>query len=600
MKLPVVLFCLFIALAVSPAADVYLFAGQSNMWGTGNQAADLPADIVGVQKDILIFKSPPSVPKEGWYPLENGRNNNYEGQAWAAEAQLMPLLASAAKDKPIYLYKSSVGGSALAQKENEADWNAASEGELLDHFLEGIRRVKANLEAEGKTPRFRALVWMQGESECCHFASEAGAYKDNLYALIAKVREAAGDPELPVYLGRIHRHYAQPFLHIVRAQQALAAAEGKNIFMFDTDDDALLQDNIHFAAAGHVANGKSIFDLMTGKAKAEPAKIAPGQSFSVREFSGPGTPVGRVRLSAPGAPSPTFVVEGGAFEINPETGDLHVKDLSALKSSAPVMVAVRAINGASPTASGTVTVQFAKSDDKIAGLYAMIDPSVPADCVVVDGGYQEIRDAADAGRKYVAPEARKRPIQDNFPGTTKAALRFDGTKIMIGPASNTFLKPGEDADFTIAAVVHIPAHALTSTGWCLMINKGVEPALGIGYNYAENKFIFVYANPFNGALQTMMSNVAIQPGTSHVVRMRKVAETCRLYIDGALAGENKEKARPAILAEGQGAGIGLGGAFPPSPSFTGHIGKFYLVKGIPTTEEEARMDRDLAQWGGIK
>jgi len=570
------------------------------MWGTGNKAEDVPPDLVGPHEDVLIFRSAPSVPKEGWYPLENGKNNNYSRGAWGSEAKLMPLLAEVSKNKPLYLYKSSVGGSALSKKEKEADWNVASTGELLDKFLEGVEKVTASIEELGKTPRFRGLIWMQGETDCCHSQAEAEAYQRELEALIAKVRETTRTPGLPVYIGRIHRHYKQPYLQIVRANQARVAAADKNVFLFDTDDSALHADKIHFNPAGQIRNGELLFDLVTGKAVQKPAVIKPGQVFTIREFSGPGTPVGTLALTEPGSPTPTFVVEGEAFEIGGITGAIRVRDLTGVESSEDLTVSVSAVTGVAPTATGAITVKFQGGDGKIAGLFAEMDPSLPANSTLEKGGYQELRDATDPNRKYTAPKADRRPIQDTFPGTEKSCLRFDGARVMTGPVSSEFLEPGVDEDFTIAAAVHIPEHAATNSGWGLIINKGVTPTLGFGYNYAKNKFFFVYANPFNGALQTVVSNLAIEPGSSHVVRMRKVAETCRLYIDGVLAGENQGPARPAILAPGDGAAIGMGGAFPPAPSFTGSLGKFYLVKGIPTTREEARMDRDLAEWGAIK
>lgn len=582
------------------AAEIYLFAGQSNMWGTGNDRAHLPADLAGLKEDIQIFKSTPSVPIEGWYPLENGKNNNYAGEAWGSEAKLMPLLSAASISKPLYLYKSSVGGSALVKKEKEADWNTASSGELLDRFVEGINKVKSSLVVLGKTPRFRGLIWMQGEAECCHSQAEAETYQKELEALIARVRKATDTAELPIYIGRIHRHYKQPFLQIVRANQARTAAADKNVFLFDTDDSPLHPDSIHFSPAGQIKNGETLFELISGKAGQQPASIAPLQTFTVRRFSGPGTPVGRIVLAEPGSPTPTFVVEGDELEVDGMTGALRVRDLRRCQSGADLKVSVSAINGVAPTATETITVRLKESEQKIAGLFAEMDPALPADCTVETGGYQEIRDQSDPSRKYVAPNAGRRPIQDTFPGTSKACMRFQGGQVMTGPVSSEFLKPGEDEDFTIAAAVNIPEHAATNKGWCLMINKGVTPALGFGYDYARDTFFFVYSNPFNGALETIESETRIQRGTSHVVRLRKVAETCRLYIDGMPAGQAREATRLAILAPGDGAPIGMGGAFPPSPSFTGSLGKFFLVKGIPTTKEEDRMDGELAEWAGIK
>ena len=57
--------------------------------------------------------------------------------------------------------------------------------------------------------------------------------------------------------------------------------------------------------------------------------------------------------------------------------------------------------------------------------------------------------------------------------------------------------------------------------------------------------------------------------------------------------------RRAILGKGEGANIGLGGMFPPAPTYIGFIGKMYLVKGILTTTDEAYLDKDLCAWGGV-
>ncbi|MBW8780295.1 MAG: hypothetical protein JF599_00180, partial [Verrucomicrobia bacterium] len=68
--------------------DVYLFAGQSNMWGTGTHLSDLPANLQGPRTGIWILNKPPQVSAVGWYPLNNGVNNNWDGDSWGAEAQL--------------------------------------------------------------------------------------------------------------------------------------------------------------------------------------------------------------------------------------------------------------------------------------------------------------------------------------------------------------------------------------------------------------------------------------------------------------------------------------------------------------------------------
>lgn len=584
--------------------DVYMFAGQSNMWGTGTHIEQLPPELQGPQKDVLIYAGFPSVPKEGWYPLENGKNDNWDGGgAWGCEAELAHELAAAAVNKPIYIYKNSAAGSALEVKANEKDWNPQSKGELLDGFLDGLAKVKSSLEGLGLKPNFRGFIWMQGEADS-QTKTGSDNYQANFEAMVARIREAAGAPDMPVYMGRVHTHYAAPFLQQERAAEARIAAAGHNIFMFDTDASPLQSDSIHFNPAGQVANGKAIFDLISGKTKPAPCKIAPNQVFTIREFSGPGTPVGTIALSEPGLPTPTYVVEGDYLEVDGETGKMKVKDLASVDyTKGPLKIKVETPNGVVPTASETITIQFQHDDDKapIVGTYGVFDPSVASDSTVTGGGYDEIHDATDTTHKYTAADPSHRPLQDVFPGTTKNGLKFDGTKIMLGPASNEFIKAGVDEDFTMALAVSIPVHSLTGRGWLAAINKASpEAGLGIGFDYAKNEFFYTCSNPFNGASEEIYATQATTPGTSHVVRMRKVGSTCRLFIDGVLAAENKEPVRAAILSEGQGAPIGLGGLFPPAPSFTGSIGKIYLIKAIPTTSEEARIDKDLAAWVGAK
>jgi hypothetical protein len=578
--------------------DVYLFAGQSNMWGTGTHRSDLPASLQGPRTGIWILNKPPQVPSIGWYPLNNGVNNNWDGDSWGAEAPLTQLLASRSGANPLYVIKVSAGGSALEKQANAIDWNPGSTGELLDELLGDITLAVTTLKAQGKNPLFRGFIWMQGETECDSLTG-AQEYQTDFEELVRRVRATAATPALPVYMGRVRRLLARPYVDIVRVQEALIAAADPYIYLFDTDDNPMQSDNIHFAPAGHLAIGNAIFALITGAANQQPTQIASGQSFSLRAASGPGTVVGTVALTQTGSPTPTFAVAGSAFEIDGFTGKVRVKDLSGITQS-QLQLSVSALNGVAPSAQANVTLNFTADPPGIQGLFATLDPN-SSGCSLVSGCYQEIFDATNTAEKYIAPAAAQRPVAASFPGTSVRSMSFDTSRVMTGVNGNTLLTPAVDEDLTIAATINIPVHTLSTTAWIATLNKdATSVATGIGYDYAQNKFFAGYANGFNGTNEILTSTLTITPGTSHVVRLRKVGNTVRLFIDGTLAGEVVgPTVRPAIFASGEGAApVVLGGLFAPVPQFKGFLGKTYFVKGIPTTTEETQMDSDLAAWMG--
>lgn len=566
------------------------------MWGTGTDARKLPPEMQGPQKDILVYTSATD-PAKAWVPLENGKNDNWDGGGqFGCEASLMQALAAASTNKPVYLYKNSAAGSSLEAKPTENDWSPDSHGELLDGFLGGIGGVKESLKALGLKPNFRGFIWMQGETDS-NSATGSAAYQANLAKLIDWVRQKADAPDMPVYIGRIHSKYAGPYLQEVRAAEANLATSGHNIIMFDTDGLPLNTDSIHFTGDAQITIGQKIFDIVSGKTKLQPAKLAPNQTFTVAEGAGADTEVGTLTLAEPGLPTPTFVVEGNYLKVAGETGKLKIKDPSAIDPKAEqVKVNVATINGVAPVSTTSITIKFKKSDpnDPIAGLLGMFNPDDGSLVTASDTVVTELRAANDATKKYTT--ATGKPIRQPFPGSKKQGLTFDGTAMMRGPSAETFLTPNEDEDFTIAAAVHIPVHTSTAHAMIIVINKSdVGPALALGFDYPSNSFFYNYSNPLNNAVEEKRAPNAIEPGSSHVVRVRKVGDTCRLFIDGKMVAESVGNMQLPILL-GPAAPIGLGGMFPPAPSFTGSLGGFYLVKGVPTSDDESRMEKDLETW----
>jgi hypothetical protein len=564
---------------VSAPADIYIFAGQSNMFGTGMSKATVPANLAGPHPGIEILKLAPA---PAWVPLDNGVNNNDVTDAWGSEAELTARLAAAPGAPRIRVVKFAAPGSWLAPRP-EADWNPASH-ELLDGLLGEIQAARRLGASAGGAAHFGAFIWLQGESDC-NAQAAADAYRANLETLIAALRAAADTPDLPVYLGRVQRHYAGACIATVRAAEARIAAAGTHIALIDTDACPLQQDNIHYTAAGHVQIGDAIADLILGAAHQAPCQIAPGQSFSIRTHAGEGTRVGTVALAQAGTPTPAFSITDAvglrAFAIDGVTGAITVADPAAVAPGpdGAMTITVEAANGVAPLAHAGIRVAIAPPKDiVIANLVALVDPAGP-------GAAKE--------SAFTAPSDGARPLAATFSGGGQA-MGFDGHRILIGPDSAAFATPGADEDLTVALAVELPATApAAARGWCFALDKdAAQPVLGITCDAAKGVFGLLCANAFNAAPLGADAK-PVGPG-AHAVRLRKVGATCRLYIDGTLAAEATTSLRRAILAAGEHGTLAIGGSFAPAPSFIGRIGRVYIVKGVPTTDEEALMDRLLA------
>ncbi len=168
---------------------------------------------------------------------------------------------------------------------------------------------------------------------------------------------------------------------------------------------------------------------------------------------------------------------------------------------------------------------------------------------------------------------------------------------MTGPRSNHLFTPEVDGDVTIVASAHIPVHSRASTaGMMVAINKGdTQVAVGIGFNYAQNKFYAVYPSATSGGSTTLLASHAITPGSSHMVSLRKAGASLRLYVDGVKEAETSACQVP-ILTTGQGAPIALGGLRSINPEFTGYLGKFYIYKGVPADAVASSMETGVSQW----
>lgn len=133
----------------------------------------------------------------------------------------------------------AVGGTPLAQTEPNLasnattkqlglDWHPDSEGELFDELL---AKVPAGSNVAG-------VLWVQGEADALS-ESRALAYRENLEAFIASIREAWG--AVPVVIAELASEAAHPYAGIVRAAQYAVDA-----IVVDADDLLFKADGRHY------------------------------------------------------------------------------------------------------------------------------------------------------------------------------------------------------------------------------------------------------------------------------------------------------------------------------------------------------------------
>ena len=196
-----------------------------------------------------------------------------------------------------------------------------------------------------------------------------------------------------------------------------------------------------------------------------------------------------------------------------------------------------------------------------------------------------------------ADVAGNRPTLGLFPGTTREAAGFDGARTMVGPRSQDLFVPGSSQDLGFVGAVRIPTGGGNGKALILCVNKNdVEAAVGVGFDYASSRFFFTYTQAFNGAPSEVAGPVVAR-GATYVLRLQKAGGAIRLYVDGVLAAQTST-ARPAILANGQGAAITLGGLRPLNPQFVGQLGKFYLRQSTLSDTAALLLEADVETWLG--
>ncbi|MEY5024984.1 MAG: Arylsulfatase precursor [Verrucomicrobiota bacterium] len=189
----------------------------------------------GLKRQYGNFKS-----KDGGFGPEMGFAREWSGRQGRALA----------------IVKAAFSGTGMG-----TDWNSADPGPAgacYRALVSEAREAIAEASKKGVRLRPRALLWVQGESDAN--PTHAPNYEKLLGAMLGKLREELGAPEMPAFLA-VNTHFGNdknPFVaRVVEAQKALAANPANRAVYVDTDGaQTLLPTQTHFTAEGTLEVGR--------------------------------------------------------------------------------------------------------------------------------------------------------------------------------------------------------------------------------------------------------------------------------------------------------------------------------------------------------
>ncbi|MCL2463266.1 MAG: sialate O-acetylesterase [Defluviitaleaceae bacterium] len=234
--------------------DVIIQAGQSNSEGCGLGDAEAPFErsgrvwyLTGDFNEFVIC----AANEDRW-------GNDIVGNfslSFAREYMNAGLLADGRK---ILIIRAAVGGTGFS----DGRW-----GMKDDLFLRMTDMIRTAL---GLNPRNRAtaLLWHQGETDACNYLP-GETYGQALTALVAAVRDACGDGDLPFVAGDFVQEWkaenAAICEPIIAASRRVCAGVGKAAFVETDGLKSNTQDtgkdcNIHFCREAQYVLGRRYFE----------------------------------------------------------------------------------------------------------------------------------------------------------------------------------------------------------------------------------------------------------------------------------------------------------------------------------------------------
>ena len=246
--------------AIAEDVHVYLLGGQSNGTGRGDAAEILDDSLSQPQNDVKFWyrktqnsATNNALPENEIINLAPGSGHGVTGIVapveFGPEITIGRVIADALPAQNVMLIKGTRSGSNL-----HTAW--AQGGIHYNNFLQTIGEAVDQIQANGDTPVFKGMFWVQGEADSIDL-DNALNYEANLTDLIQRVREDFFDGrDAPFILSQLSDNQYSSLSSgqlAVRAGQAAVADADARVAIIVTDDDDLFttrSDIIHFDANG--------------------------------------------------------------------------------------------------------------------------------------------------------------------------------------------------------------------------------------------------------------------------------------------------------------------------------------------------------------
>ena len=274
--------------AKASATDFHLYflGGQSNMEGYGS-VEKLPPELANVQSDVLIFHgnpAPDGSPAGGrgvWTRLGPGHGHPFRSDGvtskysdrFGIELTFARQIARRFPDRRIAILKYANGGTSLdpaAAKKFGCCAPEFEQGNQFDHFLKALQQAKAEKDIDGDDEPDRlipaGIVWMQGESDANHTLEIANRYRSNLNRVLHSIRQALGNENLNIALGRVSPSQLPDLfwkhLDLIRTAQTDFAREDGNTTLITSSDEYGFSDFWHYDAQAYLELGREFGDAL--------------------------------------------------------------------------------------------------------------------------------------------------------------------------------------------------------------------------------------------------------------------------------------------------------------------------------------------------
>ena len=258
---------------------VYYFGGQSNMDGFGYNS-ELPDSLNKVIGNAMIFdgKRDNEGKSDGgtgiWAPMEPGHGYGFKtnGHSNTLSDRFGPELSFAntmiTNGEKVAIIKYSFGGTALYSGAGYGDWNPGID--IRNHYDNALSTISnaydvIDINGDGRMDKLipAGIIWMQGESDAEHSQQSADAYLENLTNLMALIRAALRQENLPVIIGKINDSHmtpdgqpTQPYIETVHfAQKEFTDSDECATYVTEIDSYQFSDDAWHYDTDGFIRMG---------------------------------------------------------------------------------------------------------------------------------------------------------------------------------------------------------------------------------------------------------------------------------------------------------------------------------------------------------